>query len=163
MGNQGYRPWSREVSCYRRSLEKAACNRARCEHIRIRGRNNRFGSRQYLRKSLSLPTNSLRHHAKPNSRGYDGEATIKTLKPFKEGLDRPLVEKQQALENVDVIVAKYPKLLKDEFDLDADVVRRVERVKALTDMIVRYDRKKSGQASEGRRQSKCIYTLRCHY
>jgi len=55
------------------------------------------------------------------------------------------------------------KLLKDEFDLDADVVRRVERVKALTDMIVRYDRKKSGKASEGRRQSKCIYTLRCHY
>ena len=84
----------------------------------------------------------------------DCEATIKTLKSLNEGLDRPLVEKQQALENVDVIVAKYPKLLKDEFDIDADVVRRVERVKALTEMIVTYDRKRSGKASEVRRQRK---------
>ncbi|PVH78779.1 hypothetical protein DL98DRAFT_655828 [Cadophora sp. DSE1049] len=80
----------------------------------------------------------------------DCEATIKTLKSLNEGLDRPLVEKQQALENVDILVAKYPKLLKEEFDTDADVVRRVDRVRALTEMIVSYDRKKSGKASEGR-------------
>ncbi|KAH7360871.1 hypothetical protein BKA65DRAFT_547583 [Rhexocercosporidium sp. MPI-PUGE-AT-0058] len=83
----------------------------------------------------------------------DCEATIKTLKSLNEGLDRPLVEKQQALENISIVVEKYLKLPKEDFDTDPDVIRRVDRVKDLTEMIVIYDRKKSGKASEGRRPS----------
>ncbi|KAL2074855.1 hypothetical protein VTL71DRAFT_8634 [Oculimacula yallundae] len=79
------------------------------------------------------------------------EATIKTLKSLNDGLDRPLQEKQQALENISVVLQKYPKLPRDEFDTDAEVSRRVERVKALTEIIVQYDRKKNGKTREGRR------------
>ncbi|KAG4441091.1 hypothetical protein IFR05_003445 [Cadophora sp. M221] len=69
----------------------------------------------------------------------DCEATIRTLKSLSDGLDRPLIEKQQVLKNVSTVVDKYPKLPKGEFDTGVDVIRRVDRVKALTEMIVIYD------------------------
>lgn len=55
------------------------------------------------------------------------------------------------MEHVSIIVQKYPKLAGKEFDTDTDVVRRLDRAKALTEVIVSYDRKKTGKASRDRR------------
>ena len=90
----------------------------------------------------------------------DCEATIKTLKSLNEGLDRPLVEKGQALEHINIIVQKYPKLKGEAFDTNLDIVRRLGWVKTLTETIVEYDRQKSGKWMKDRKPGEFCNT-RC--
>ncbi|CZT08692.1 uncharacterized protein RAG0_13712 [Rhynchosporium agropyri] len=81
----------------------------------------------------------------------DYEATIKTLILFNEGLDRPLAQKHQALDIIGTVLRKYPGLPREHFDTDADVLSRVNRVKALTEMIILYDRRRTGKTRGARR------------
>lgn len=78
----------------------------------------------------------------------DCEATIRTLKPLNVGMSRPLVERQQALENVEILCAKFPKLSGADFDKDVDVKRRLDLIKSLTKNIVEWDRKIDGKRAK---------------
>jgi hypothetical protein len=62
-------------------------------------------------------------------------------------MNRPLLERQQALENVEILRAKYPKLSGEDFDIDTDVKRRLDLVKSLTQRIVEWDRKTAGKGT----------------
>jgi len=86
----------------------------------------------------------------------DCEATIRTLQSLNEGLDRPLKERQIALENATIIREKYSKISWDveavaTFDTDPGVVFRLTQVKELTHKIVEYDRQRKGQVGKEKR------------
>ena len=64
------------------------------------------------------------------------EVTIRTLNTVNSGLDRPILERQTALEHIETIRNKYPKLTGDNFDDDSDVKRRLLVVQEFTRKIV---------------------------
>lgn len=70
----------------------------------------------------------------------DCEATLRTLNVLNEG-QRPIAQRQQALDQSNFLYGKYAKLSKESFDADQDVDTRLARLIALTKEIVEEDRK----------------------
>lgn len=78
--------------------------------------------------------------SKKMSQVINCEATIRTLNVLNEG-NRPITQRQQALDQIEILHNKYAKLSKESFEADEDVGSRVDRLIALTSEIVEEDRR----------------------
>lgn len=77
----------------------------------------------------------------------DLQVTIRTLTALNTRLDRPIRERQTALEHYDYIKNRYEKVDVETFQVDLEVERRLGQLKALTDNIVKADRSTRPQLS----------------
>jgi chromosome segregation ATPase len=82
----------------------------------------------------------------------NSEATIRTLNVLNGG-NRPLTQRLQVFEQIQILKNKYAKLSKEIFDTDEDVKWRVSRVVALTEEIVEEDRQsRADRQTHGKRK-----------
>ena len=76
-------------------------------------------------------------------------ATIRTVKSLNEGVDKPLKEKQSAMDAFDIIIAKYKAAEMEQRQLsqfeELVVDRRLAVLKEFTKIIVEYDRRITGK------------------
>jgi hypothetical protein len=70
----------------------------------------------------------------------DLEVTIRTLNAIKEVENRPIIQRQTALENYDYIKDKYEKMSVEKFESDVEVERRLGKLREMTKEIVKADR-----------------------
>lgn len=69
----------------------------------------------------------------------DYRATIMTVKAANNGLNRPIKERGLAMDHIEAVISKHPKLKGDDFNTDEDVERRLQRVKELIRDIIEQD------------------------
>jgi hypothetical protein len=87
------------------------------------------------------------------SKIIDCEATIRTLNVLNEG-NRPISQRQHALDQIQILQDKYSKLPKEIFEADEDVKSRLGRLVALTREIVEEDRQSINERqTNGRRHN----------
>jgi hypothetical protein len=97
-------------------------------------------------------------HAKKMHKLIDCEATIRTVTVL-ISKNRPLKQRQLALDNCDIIRTRYEKLTREEFEKDEDVERRLARVMELTEEIVEADRVQRS-AGYGTKKGRSLLYLR---
>lgn len=88
----------------------------------------------------------------------DCAATIRTLNVLNEG-NRPIAQRQQALDQINILYNKYDKLSKERFDTDEDVKWRLDRLITLTREIVQEDRQNVNENQTGGRRHKCRHSI----
>jgi hypothetical protein len=91
--------------------------------------------------------------SKKMSQVINCEATIRTLNVLNEG-NRPLAQRQQALDQIEILHNKYAKLSKERFEADEDVSWRISRLIVLTSEIVEEDRQSMHDIRTGGRRQR---------
>jgi hypothetical protein len=83
------------------------------------------------------------------------QATIRTIRSLNQGVDRPLKEKQSAMDAFEIIRMKYDKASAEETELneseEKEVIRRLGVLREFTKTIVEYDRRLPERMVERRR------------
>lgn len=92
----------------------------------------------------------------------DCEATIRTINVI-NGTYRPITQRQQALDQIDILRDKYSRLSKTDFEVDEDVSSRLARLLALTKEIVGKDRQNSQDPLGGGRRQRGMYPITRHF
>jgi hypothetical protein len=90
----------------------------------------------------------------------DQQATIRTVRSLNQGVDRPLKEKQSAMDAFEIIKMKYQKAKVEGGELneseEKEVDRRLAVLQEFTKTIVEYDRKVTGK-NGGKKASGTAY------
>ena len=88
-------------------------------------------------------------------------ATIRTVKSLNQGVDKPLKEKQSAMDAFDIIIAKYKAAEMEQRQLsqfeELVVDRRLAVLKEFTKIIVEYDRRITGKDGGKKKISSTAY------
>jgi len=105
------------------------------------------------------------YHCKPTEytswspkmqRAIDHEVSLRTLMVLNKSFDRPIRERQAALEHFDFIKDKYDKMTRQDFEIDSEVERRLALLREMTEKVVDTDRLTRPQVSA--RRSSTIYS-----
>lgn len=127
--------------------------------------NAEFHSLNEVFESLyhSAPATYLQRTAKnPMLReAIDLQATIRTVKSLNNGVDRPLKEKQSAMDAFELIMKRYNRAMQDGRELtedeDMEVWRRLKALREFTKVIVEYDRRMKAKEVGKEKPSKTAY------
>jgi hypothetical protein len=105
------------------------------------------------------------YHCKPSEyaswspkmqKAIDHEVSLRTLMVLNKSFDRPIRERQAALEHFDFIKDKYDRMSKEEFEVDSEVERRLALLREMTEKVIDSDRLSRSQVSM--RQSSTMYS-----